>query len=301
MNLVETNIALENLRDLRIADKAEIENAMQVNMSADCENCFANLFMWANAYNTLILWWKDKLVAYNAYDKLLHYPVGKHSSPQELRELAESFKKAGLLKLNYIYNLPPDYDKMFGNEDNYFKIVADKADADYLYDVEKLINQTGAKLRKKRNHIKHFTTLNPDFSVEKLSASNMAQAQQFINGIDDACGLFIEELAIARGMDFFEQLNLNSIILRSNPDKIAAVAIFSKITDDVYTVHFEKSDKSIEGAAQMIVPLEAQEIKRLGGSIMNREQDLGDENLRRAKESLDPQSMYARQRAYFQL
>ena len=61
-----------------------------------------------------------------------------------------------------------------------------------------------------------------------------------------------------------------------------------------HSVHFEKSDKLVEGASQMIVKCEAQSILEHGGKFMNREQDLGDPNLRHAKESLDPDFMYGR-------
>ena len=83
-------------------------------------------------------------------------------------------------------------------------------------------------------------------------------------------------------------------MLYSDLETISAAAIIGKISNQTYAVHFEKSNKQVEGASQAIVKLEAEQIKHLGGKFMNREQDLGNENLRRAKESLDPDFLYMR-------
>lgn len=146
----------------------------------------------------------------------------------------------------------------------------------------------------KRNHIKHFTAQNPQMSVEPLGESNFAQTMRFMDAEDEKKLLFAEEVAIGAAFANFDELGLYGTVLYSAPDKIAAAAIIGKITDEVHSVHFEKSDKLVEGASQMIVKCEAEAIASRGGKFMNREQDLGDPNLRRAKQSLDPTFMYAR-------
>lgn len=116
----------------------------------------------------------------------------------------------------------------------------------------------------------------------------------FMDAEDEKKCLFAEVVAIGSAFANFEYLGLYGVVLYAAPEKIAAAAIIGKISDDAHSVHFEKSDKLIEGASQTIVKCEAEAIKANGGRFMNREQDLGDENLRRAKESLDPSFMYAR-------
>ena len=87
---------------------------------------------------------------------------------------------------------------------------------------------------------------------------------------------------------------IDGIILRGESRKIAAAAIMGALNPQMYSVHFEKSDKNSEGAAQKIVSLESSHIIGKGASLMNREQDLGLENLRKAKHSLDPLRLYKR-------
>ena len=81
--------------------------------------------------------------------------------------------------------------------------------------------------------------------------------------------------------------------MRTQESRIVAVEVWSKISPKTYCIHFEKSDKSVKGSSQMIVYLAALKLLSLGAVTMNREQDMGLENLRKAKRSLDPQ-MYER-------
>jgi hypothetical protein len=175
-----------------------------------------------------------------------------------------------------------------------FDFDANPAEADYMYEVDKQISLNGAKLRKKRNHIKHFIAQNPQMFSEPLSDKNFAKVMEFMDSEDEKKCLFAEEVAIGNAFANFGNLGLYGVVLYAAPEKIAAAAVIGKITDDAHSVHFEKSDKQIEGASQTIVKCEAEAIKANGGKFMNREQDLGDENLRRAKESLDPSFMYTR-------
>ena len=99
---------------------------------------------------------------------------------------------------------------------------------------------------------------------------------------------------LSRAFSFFGELPIDGIILRGENGKIAAAAIMGALNPQMYSVHFEKSDKNSEGAAQKIVSLESSHIIGKGASLMNREQDLGLENLRKAKHSLDPLRLYKR-------
>lgn len=295
MHVVEPNIDVSALRDIAISDKQKIDSLMRISPTAGCENCFQNLFLWSEVYGLKILESGDTATVYNSRDGYIYFPYGKTPSPAQLAEIFDSFAAAGLVRRGgRIYNVPPDYPARFPDAERFFKFDADAGEADYVYDVEKQIALSGAKLRKKRNHIKHFTAQNPQMSVEPLGESNFAQTMRFMDAEDEKKLLFAEEVAIGAAFANFDELGLYGTVLYSSPDKIAAAAIIGKITDEVHSVHFEKSDKLVEGASQMIVKCETEAIAAHGGKFMNREQDLGDPNLRRAKQSLDPTFMYAR-------
>ncbi len=292
---------LEDLREVEISDASEIRALIGENPPHSCESSFANIYMWGGAYKTKILRWRGRIVLYNSVDGLLRYPIGKALPPDELSELVDAFAKASLIAVPYIYDMPPDYLSIFPDAQSRFRFVPDAADFDYLYSIPHLIGLNGVRLRKKRNHIKHFLSGNPGARVEPVSGENLGRVRSFMLEIDERRGFLAEMSAIERGIENFEALSLKGILLYAESGDIAGAAVFSDLGSGAWTVHFEKSVHEIEGAAQFLVKEEADAIARLGGSVMNREQDLGDANLRHAKESLDPFAMYKRMRAYFNL
>ncbi len=297
MNLTETSLAL---KPLSLEDKAIIDSLMYASDAKGCEDSFATLFMWQKMYDFRIYDFYERKVIYSAKQKLLYYPMGKPTKPELLKELFLSFKNADLLSedTNFIYNIPPNYLAQFPEASEIFEIKSDLGDADYIYCVEKLIENSGAKLRKKRNHIKHFILACPNFTVQNIDKSNIALAKDFMCVQSRARDLYDEADAIALAFDNFNALGLSGVLMKCPCDSIAAAAILSPLGGGVFDVHFEKSTRDVEGASQMIVWQEAVAIKNLGGKLMNREQDMNEENLRKAKESLDPLFKHERQRAY---
>lgn len=296
MNLVESDIDTKRLRDIKLADRPKIGRLLSLAPNRGCESCFANLFMWGEVYGLKILEiGENRAVVYNGRDKYLYFPLGELPAPEELAEICSAFARSGLAAPGArVYNVPPDYPEAFPSARELFDFDENPDEADYLYDVDRQIALSGPKLRKKRNHIKHFLAQNPEMSVEPLCEANFAQVMRFMDAEDEKKCLFAEEVAIGRAFANFWELGLYGCVLYSAPGKIAAAAAMGEIACGAHSVHFEKSDKLSDGASQMIVRCEAEAIRDRGGKFMNREQDLGDPNLRRAKESLDPDAMYRR-------
>ena len=298
LDLLKLSVNPKRLHPVRLSDKAATNGVLCTSRCESCENSFATLFMWANAYDTQIMKWRDMLIVYNPKNRILHFPWGREPTPRELSKIYKTFADDGMLGNDYIYNVPPGYQLRYPEAEKYFSFGTEEEDADYIYPVEKLIGLTGSKLRKKRNHIKRFLAAYPDFRVEEITPKNAKIAHEFMKRIDEDMDLPLEKAAIDRGMKYFKELDLCGIILYATKSDIASVAVMSPICNKVYDVHFEKSDKQFEGAIQYMVKAEAEFIRGMGGEYINREQDLGDENLRHANRSLDHIRMYERQRAF---
>lgn len=291
------------LRQITLADKPFIDTLTKQYPSQSCEMCFANLMMWSSAYKTQILeLTPQSLLAYNPTNQIIHFPLGIAPSPSELFEIARDFVRAKKTQDAFIYDVPPEY--VNANKESleqYFFVTEHVDEFDYIYDLEHLIALDGKKLRKKRNLIKQFEETYPDFCCEKITPQNINSALLFVEKINSQKekiplfnGLYNEDEAMIFGFKHFEELGLEGVILYASKSLIAGVAIFSPLNDSIWTIHFEKSDVSIKGAPQMLVLCEAKALKESGASLMNREQDLGLENLRKAKESLDPCAFYKR-------
>lgn len=295
MNLVEEKIDISKLEKIDITHKPLIESLLTYNNSTSCENCFANLYLWRDFYGLEILPLGNSAVIYARKNGFIYFPIGKILPPLALANIVDTFTDANLFgDVRRIYNVPPEYPINFPDAEKFFEFSASHSEFDYVYDVDKQINLTGAKLRKKRNHIKRFFLQNPNWHTEKIDSKNISVAVDFMISEDNKKQLYFEESVIANVKKDFDALDLTGVLLYSDLETISAAAIIGKISNQTYAVHFEKSNKQVEGASQAIVKLEAEQIKHLGGKFMNREQDLGNENLRRAKESLDPDFLYMR-------
>ena len=95
-----------------------------------------------------------------------------------------------------------------------------------------------------------------------------------------------EQCALNQAMKYFDELHLEGGILRKTGE-IVAFTIGERLNSDTYVVHFEKAFPEIQGAYPMInqqfVMHNCQEY-----SYVNREDDAGDEGLRKAKLSYYP-------------
>lgn len=92
--------------------------------------------------------------------------------------------------------------------------------------------------------------------------------------------------AVQKGLDNFEELGYCGLILYKNGE-ICAYSYGEPINADTFCVHVEKADAEVRGAYQMI----NREFVRTFCEeylYINREDDAGDEGLRRAKLSYYP-------------
>lgn len=290
------------LKDISASDKAQICALIAKNPCDSCERNFANLFMWRKMYKTQIVKSGGSVLPYNSANRVIMFPIGEEPSPKELFETASAFISAKKSDDGFIYDIPPSYvEKNFSELSKYFEIGEDENEFDYIYDLNHLINLNGALLRKKHNLIRQFDKLYPNATFRELNAQNANAAFDFMLEINRQKeisitygGLKNEDDALMCARENFEFLNLRGILLFAEEGVLAGVSIFSEINPQIYTVHFEKCNPAFKGASQKLAWLEANEIKRLGASRMNREQDLGIENLRHAKRSLDPLCLYKR-------
>lgn len=96
----------------------------------------------------------------------------------------------------------------------------------------------------------------------------------------------IELKVLKNSCNYFKELNMGLIVIEYN-GKIIAFSVCSKQNDKMATIHFEKYDSDFIGVSQVINNITA---KNLLGKyqFINREDDLGIEQLRFAKNSYHP-------------
>ena len=257
--------------------------------SCSCEYSFVNLFCWQNLYRYSWFFYKDSLVIHDDRSQALFMPIGEDLEPEELFALSKKAVAAGLS--GSIGLVPESYVAIRQDLDRYFSITSDRDAADYVYLTEELAELKGNKLHKKRNLISQFKRAYPDYSIVPINEENCKDVMQFerrlLAGRPSVPRSLVEESdAMTMAFSHWNDLGLSGLMLLVK-DEIAAFAVFSPLSPDTWDIHFEKSDVSFKGAAQMI---NYETAKFLEGTAryINREQDLGIPGLRQAKQSYVP-------------
>lgn len=192
--------------------------------------------------------------------------------------------------------------------------VPDRDQFDYLYDAEELIALPGNRFHKKRNLLYQFQK-KYDYQYVKMSSRLVEAAMAMQNNwctwreCDSDVQLANENMAIARVLTHWEELDgiTGGCILVKGT--MAAYTIGERLPDGTLVVHFEKGSTEYKGVYQavnqMFLEHEASGLSESAGSggpirRVNREQDLGDAGLRKAKESYHPVGFLKKYRVDFQ-
>lgn len=175
--------------------------------------------------------------------------------------------------------------------------------ADYIYEADKLRTLSGKKLHAKRNHINRFLENNPNWSYEPISEENITECL-LLNDLwckqsncDENTDLQEEACAVRQAFAHYFDLDLQGGLLRIG-DRPVAYTIGSRLTEDSYMVHFEKAFADVQGAYPMINQQFIQHISTQYQWI-NRQDDMGEEGLRKAKLSYYPAKILDKHIAYY--
>ena len=289
---------IKKLKDITLQDKEVLQVFLQSLNEFSCEMSFANLAMWHEAYGTQFAFDSaGRLILYSPVEKMIYFPRGAEISPAELADLSSIFARNGMTD-NCIYDIPDSYIDQHPDAEKYFTLDSNEDNFDYLYDNQHLADCVGSKLRKKRNLIKQFLAAYPQYEIieldEKTGERFLALALK-LNSQLESCGFLTDEDKV---MTFacknFKALELEGILLTDGCGNDIGFAIWSLLNRNVADIHFEKADHSVKGAPQYLTQQLAVRLASANIKYMNREQDLGDEGIRRAKHSLDPEFLYRR-------
>ena len=163
---------------------------------------------------------------------------------------------------------------------------------DYVYDAQSLITLSGKKLHSKRNHINRFKEYYPDWRYEPITPRDLPEVMEMNekwhkeNEVYRDRTFDDEVKSVDNAMHDFFALGIDGGLLRAG-GKVVAFSMGEPLNSDTYLVHIEKALTEIPGAYAMINQQFA--AHNCGGFLyINREDDSGNEGLRKAKRSYRP-------------
>lgn len=186
-----------------------------------------------------------------------------------------------------------------------------RGDSDYIYSAESLASLSGTSYRKKRNHISKFSRTYAHYELREINRENIAEAleieKKWLNDLagepctptceceqdawaersEDEKSRLMEFCAIQEALQNFEELGLKGGLLYVE-DKSVGMTLASEITPGVWDIHFEKviDEYAINGGYAVINKMFAETLTE--ARLLNREEDVNIEGLRKAKLSYYP-------------
>ena len=161
---------------------------------------------------------------------------------------------------------------------------------DYLYEIETLTELKGKKYQAKRNHINRFVENHPNWHTEVITADNLAVCRELSDKWCAAHEDAGDKRALDKAFANREALHFEGIILYAEPGYAVGFSMGNRISRDTFDVNFEKAYADVQGSYPLINREFARYIQAKHPDIryLNREDDMGVEGLRKAKESYHP-------------
>jgi hypothetical protein len=281
-------------KDLSIEDKPLLDLAFQQFPSTISEFTFSNLFIWRHAYQLKISRVQNFLCLFseNREHPFFFPPIGEGDVVECSRKLLSSMKEKGMLVK--MARVPEEVVSRCDWASEGFVTEFDRDHSDYIYLSEDLINLQGRKYHRKRNHIKQFkekyTYQYLPLTQELISDCLLLEAQWCdLRQCEAIPGLHNESIAIKEAFSHFEALGVKGGVILIN-GRVEAFTFGEPLNPDTVVIHIEKANPAFEG----LYPTINQAFLANHWSAypyVNREQDLGEEGLRKAKESYFPHHM----------
>ena len=179
-----------------------------------------------------------------------------------------------------------------------FEFTPERENFDYIYDAQSLRTLAGRKLHSKRNHLNYFLN-NTNYTYEVLTKDNLAEAKDFLEEwcqqkacdkqkkLDDM--LVCEREAIGEIFEVFDELDCVGALIRID-GKVKAFTLGEMLNKNTAVIHVEKADHEVRGLYPAINQLFLNN-NFPEATLVNREEDTGDEGLRKAKLSYYPEEL----------
>lgn len=257
------------------------------------DNTFQSMYFWDGYYGEVGLA-EGFVTQYLRQDgaEIYLYPAGAgDESPALEAVLQDARERGGQLRLR---GVTPDkretLERLFPGK---FEFTSYRDSFDYIYTVEELAELHGKKLQAKRNHCNRFEAEHPDFKTQRVTPETIPLCREMTEKWYEAHAwnekIEYEKIAIARAFDCFSETGMDGLLLVENGE-VLAFSLGARMNERYYDVCFEKAFSAINGAYAMI----NREFSRMiaekypAVAYLNREDDMGEPGLRKAKESYQP-------------
>lgn len=264
--------------------------------SLGSDGCFGTHFLWGGAYGLTAARSGDRMIAKYVTDNSLFFAYPSGTGPlvpavSLMKQLARQ-KGQPLLIKGMTEEQKARLEAEFPTQ---FVFREMPGSADYIYEAEALAKLAGKKLHNKRNHCNRFEQECPDWHFDSLQQKHFSSClalldtwEEIHEGQEDGMPE-AEKDAILKAFKHYDSLGLEGGVLYAG-SRLIAFTLGEPVGKNGFDVRFEKADTSVHGAYQMVNREFVRHllVKYPHLKYVNREEDMGMENLQKAKESYYP-------------
>ena len=267
-----------------LCDREEIERYLNMTSRPSLEYSFTTLYLWQEQFGMEFCIEEGFLFIRTSGKRRMYlYPIGNGDEKSAVDKIVSeggtfySLSKEQAEKIDAWY--PEKY-----------TFIESRDMGDYVYETQALAYLKGKKLSAKRNHINRFLAENPEWSYEEITEANIDEIrkmhEEWLGLQDNLKELETETVAVKIALSEYFSLGFSGGAIRVG-GKIVAFSIGDKLSDNTFLVHIEKAFSAYSGAYQLI-NREFVQRNCMDYEFVNREDDAGDEGLRKAKLSYRP-------------
>lgn len=285
---------MSDFRPIDIADRETFTHFLAEDPPETSELTFTNLFMWRHRYRPCWRIWNDcLLIVFEPCEQTCYGlpPVGPGNKSEALDFLIDYL--AAFVEAPQVRKVGKTFVERYVNPSVY-EVTADPDNDDYVYLADDLISLKGNKFHRKKNHVNKFMK-NYDFSYRPLDAEIVALSLELQENWCEVrdCGenpsLMAEDMAVYEALKHYDILGFKggAILIDS---RVEAFSLGEMLNPDTAVIHIEKANPDIPGLYAAINQMFCQNAFS-DALYINREQDLGLDGLRKAKQSYNPDHM----------
>ena len=279
-----------NFRTIELSDKQNFDKYLKNNIRSAYN--FTTNFIWRG---------EDKLKICVEDDFLfILWDIGNHSRMLYPKGNGTDKKTAILKACSYMQEMGVmpkfthlseddvlEMKQLFGDK---FIFDFDRNGSDYIYETHRLISLSGKKLHSKKNHLNSFKR-NHNYIYRKITPDDIPDCKALFdlwyNDKEEITKLMPESReATYKLLDNLDNLGLTGGLIEID-GKVVACTVGERVTSDTVIVHVEFADTSYGGTYAAINQMFV-ENEWADTLYINREEDMGNKGLRKAKESYQP-------------
>ena len=255
-----------------------------------CDFTLGGTLMWRDLHGTEYAI-KDGILYFRTNHPIVAFapPMGPNIGEKEYREILDFCAAEGIAPqmVSVSEKIKEDILKMFPDSE----ARTDEAWSDYLYLSEDIKELSGKKFSGQRNQINKFLRDNIFWKFEAITPENIPQVKEFferhaLEHVKDS-ETYTEgnkkAVEVLENMDIY---NVSGGVLSAGSTIVGAS--LGEVVGDTLYIHIEKADISFRGAYQMLSNQFALMYATDEVKYINREEDDGDEGLRKSKQSYHP-------------